>query len=198
MSSHLHAEVAPAFANPVAQSQRVFRALLDAFAHPGMLRTLDESSGVPKSLEPAAVGVLVTLLDCDTPLWLAPEYSRSEVITFFRFHCGSPICSEPREARFAVIPAARIQLADFNAGELEYPERSATVIIQCDSLSNNSGVRLSGAGIVKEQSLLVSGLDSSFWRQWQENGVLFPQGVDVVFAAGNRLAALSRTTNVCM
>jgi alpha-D-ribose 1-methylphosphonate 5-triphosphate synthase subunit PhnH len=37
------------------------------------------------------------------------------------------------------------------------------------------------------------GLDEAFWSQFQRNRGLYPLGVDVFLAAGNRLMALPRS-----
>jgi alpha-D-ribose 1-methylphosphonate 5-triphosphate synthase subunit PhnH len=42
--------------------------------------------------------------------------------------------------------------------------------------------------------LQVAGCGTRFVQEWQANHVQFPRGIDIVFASGNRLCGLPRTT----
>jgi alpha-D-ribose 1-methylphosphonate 5-triphosphate synthase subunit PhnH len=84
----------------------------------------------------------------------------------------------------------------FDAGTDEYPDRSATIIVQVDMLSAGVGRRLTGPGIESEVRLDAPGLPERFWEGLRANHGRFPRGVDVLLTAGSRLAALPRTTAV--
>src|SRR5262249_60143642 len=58
------------FVEPVLESQRVFRRVLDAMAHPGRIVRIDSFIDAPVPLAPATAAVCLTLLDFETPLWL--------------------------------------------------------------------------------------------------------------------------------
>ena len=77
----------PGFDNPVDDAQAVFRATLEAFAHPGRLESLPVSSGQPEGLSRALTALLLTLADPDTPVWL-PADVPAAARAFLRFHCG--------------------------------------------------------------------------------------------------------------
>ena len=115
-----------------------------------------------------------------------------------RFHCGCPIVDEPVHARFAVVAdSMRMpELDQFDPGTDEYPDRSATVIVQARALSAGTGRRLTGPGIESEARLDALGLPERFWESLRANHGRFPRGVDVLLTAGSRLAALPRTTRV--
>ena len=112
-----------------------------------------------------------------------------------RFHCGCPLAGGPGDARFAVIaaPGSMPPLSAFHAGSDQYPDRSATVLIQVPSFDDGPRVRLSGPGIKDQAALTVTGLPQDFWQQWAANGQLFPTGVDVILSCGAELVGLPRT-----
>src|SRR3546814_8636166 len=60
----------PGLADPVHDSQRLFRGLLTALAHPGRAVTLSGAPEGPLPLDPATTAAALTLLDGETPLWL--------------------------------------------------------------------------------------------------------------------------------
>ncbi len=188
--------LAPGLEQPVFDSIKVFRAIADAMAHPGELKRIAVRPPAPALLMPATAALCLTLLDFETPLWL--QNPPASVADYLRFHCGCPLTAQPAQASFALITNTTTMpdLSAFNAGEAEYPDRSATLLIQVASLSRASGVRLSGPGLRQPALLDVAGISSAFWRQLQDSRPAFPCGVDLVFICGERIAALPRSTVV--
>ena len=64
--------LSPGFADPVADAQSCFRAVLDAMARPGRICIRSGTMAAPPPLCAAAAAVLLTLVDHETPLWLDP------------------------------------------------------------------------------------------------------------------------------
>jgi alpha-D-ribose 1-methylphosphonate 5-triphosphate synthase subunit PhnH len=188
----------PGLADPVLDSQRIFRAVLDAMSHPGRIVALVAADRAPGPLHPATEAVCLALVDLETPLWLDATGRTAEVMAHLRFHCGCPIVDEPSQARFAVVadPGRMPDLGRFDPGTDEYPDRSATVIVQVGALVADVGQRLTGPGIASEARLDALGLPEGFWEGLRANHDRFPRGVDVLLIAGSRLAALPRTTRV--
>lgn len=191
----------PGFSQPVFDSQRAFRTVLDAMAHPGRVLEIVTNLGPTGLLQPAAAAAFLTLADMDTPVWIQPGGPGAEYATtarFLGFHCNCPITNDPAAAAFALIhsPPRMPALCGFRLGEAEYPDRSTTLLIQVTGFDARSSAGLSGPGIRGNRSLAVAGLSSGFWNEWRENGVLFPRGVDVLFMSGCLIAALPRTTRV--
>ena len=188
----------PGFADPVLDSQRAFRALLDAMDHPGRVVEVPGSETVPVPLHPASAAVCLALVDFDTPLWLDARASTLETLTYLRFHCGCRLVDAPERAVFAVVSESGSMppLSAFEAGSAEFPERSTTVLIQVETLTTGRGRKLTGPGIRTEARLEARGLPDAFWRGLRQNHALFPRGVDVVLTAGRLVAALPRTTVV--
>ena len=189
--------IGPAFTDPVHDAQVCFRALLDAMAHPGRIVALAAAPvEMPPTLGPAAAAVALTLCDNDTPVWLSA--SLDPVRAYLTFHCAATFASHPAEARFAFFgdPGELPELDRFALGTDEYPDRSATLIIQVPSLTAGSGRLLRGPGIRGEARLDVRGLPDRFWAKRAALAELFPCGLDMLFAAGRELAALPRSITV--
>ena len=187
--------LAPGLPDPVFDSQHVFRAVLDALARPGSIREIALSMTSPAPLTPATAALALSLADFETPLWLQPRDGAAA--DYLRFHCGCPIVADTAAARFAIVADAHAlpPLSSFNAGEIDYPDRSATLIVQVAALAARAGVRLRGPGIREHALLQADGLPARFWIEWRENVRLFPRGVDVILVAGERIAGLPRTTH---
>ena len=186
------------FADPVRESQRVFRATLDALAHPGRVVQVTSTATAPPPLAPATVAVVLTLLDYDTPVWLDPVAATPDAVEYVRFHCGAPLVAAPAAARFAVVvhTAAMPAFGALDPGTDERPDRSTTLILQVAGLRAGHGRRLHGPGIEGESRLEVIGAPAALWDGVCANLTTFPRGIDVVLCAGESLAALPRTTRV--
>lgn len=197
MAPDLSPGLAPGLADIAHDSQRLFRAVLDAFAHPGRIVALPQPPAAVGPLSPAATAFLLTLVDRDTPLWLAPAFDTREIGDFVRFHTGAPLVTREADALFAVVTPDRAPLIDgFAIGTDPYPDRSATLVIEVPSLSGGSSRNLRGPGIEDRQSVAIAGVADAFWVEWMANHALFPCGVDLVFTAGTELLALPRSIAV--
>ena len=185
------------FDDSVHDSQRVFRALLDAMSRPGRVVTPPVPPEIPAALHPATAAVCLALLDFETPLWLAgPDIA--ETRAWLAFHAGCPFAATPDQAAFALVTAVNAlpPLDGFALGSDEMPERSTTLILQVDGLEAGRGKRLSGPGIDGTALLAVEGPTDAFWVERAAVCGLFPRGLDVIFIDGTALAALPRTTQV--
>ena len=191
------ASLLPGFNNPVDDAQQVFRAALQAFAHPGRLQTLPVTSGLPDGLSPALAALLLTLADPDTPVWL-PAGVPAAARAFLRFHCGCPLTDEVDAAAFVCVPAGHAMpaLADCAQGDPAFPDRSATLLVEVASLTDGDTLTLRGPGIETTQALRVAGLPADFRASWRANNAGFPLGVDLLLASGDRFCALTRTTHL--
>jgi alpha-D-ribose 1-methylphosphonate 5-triphosphate synthase subunit PhnH len=186
------------FADLARDSQRVFRAAMNAMARPGSIAAIDAALQAPEPLAPAAAALALSLCDFETPVWLDPALSGEAVHDFLRFHTGAPIVAAPDKAAFAFFagPFDFPDLSAFSLGSLEYPDRSATLIVQVRSLAAGRGWRLSGPGIDGEALLEVGPLPENFVARREALRPLFPCGLDFIFVAETRLAALPRSTRI--
>jgi alpha-D-ribose 1-methylphosphonate 5-triphosphate synthase subunit PhnH len=187
----------PGYADPVIDSQGTFRAVLDAVAHPGRIVTAGATLTPPPPLAPAAAATALTLFDFETPVWVDTTIG-DEAREWLAFHTGAPLVDDVARAGFAIVADMRQlpALEAFDRGTDEYPERSATLVLQVEGLETGVGVRLTGPGILDETFLLARRIPDGLWKSLRENHTLFPRGVDVLLVAGTRLVALPRTTRV--
>src|SRR6056297_3138500 len=134
-----------AFANAPVQSAKAFRAAMNAMARPGRIELLDGAQP-PAPMSPAAGALILTLCDPETPIHLAGMHDCPHVRAWITFHTGAPI-SDPESASFVLGNWQSLQpLSRFPMGTPEYPDRSATLIVEMSKLSA-TGARLSGPGI---------------------------------------------------
>ncbi|MEM8624732.1 MAG: phosphonate C-P lyase system protein PhnH [Pseudomonadota bacterium] len=175
-------------ANAPIDAAHAFRAMLDAMARPGTIQQVGVAAP-PTPLGAAAGALLLTLCDPDTPLWLAPSVATDDVRAWIAFHSGAPILGRG-EARFAFGAWEDMQpLSSFAIGTADYPDRSATLIVEVEALEGDA--RLTGPGVEAVARLAVP--DGEAFRQ---NAALFPLGLDFFLTCGDRLAAIPRTTRV--
>jgi len=192
------AALEPGFADPARDSQRVFRAVMNAMARPGAVVALDAGLTPPDPLAPGAAALALALCDFETPVWLDPALANPETLAWLRFHTGAPVVAAPDKAAFAFVasPLGLPDLEAFALGTPEYPDRSTTVIVQVRSLDAGAGWRLSGPGIDGAAMLAPALLPRDFVARRAALRPLFPRGLDFIFVADARAAALPRTTSI--
>ena len=177
------------FAAPSPDAARAFRAVLEATARPGTIHTVT-GAAPPAPVSVAAGVVLLTLCDTTTPLHLAGAADCPAVRAWVAFHIGSPLVAAG-QADFAVGRWADLQpVTRFRIGQPDYPDRSATLIVETDRLVNH-GPCLTGPGI--ETATWLSLPETAAFRA---NRAVFPLGFDTILTCGNRLAGLPRSTRV--
>jgi len=181
--------LAGGFSAPATQSAHAFRSVMEAMARPGTIQDI-QGAEPPSVLSKAAGSVLLTLCDTDTPVHLAGDANCEQVRSWLAFHTGAPIVG-PSHCMFAVGSwAALTPLDAYPIGTSEYPDRSATLVVESPDLVS-AGATLRGPGI-KSDAVLSLPETAAF----QGNHALFPLGLDFIFTCGNQLAALPRSTEV--
>ena len=172
------------------ESAQAFRVALDVMARPGKISPI--SGAVPPAPMSVAAGtLLLTLCDPETPIWLAPSLDTPEIKSWVRFHTGAPLTHEKKEAVFAFGRWDELQsVSDFAIGTAEYPDRSATLVVEVDTLSER-GETLTGPGIETKATLSLPAVDA-----FRNNASLYPLGLDFFFTAESRIAAMPRTTKL--
>jgi alpha-D-ribose 1-methylphosphonate 5-triphosphate synthase subunit PhnH len=217
-------DVRSGWADPVADAQAVFRAVLLAMSFPGRIQLLPArvaaTIGVPQVATPAAwpaalAAVSLCLMDADSPLYLHGTLDQPGARRWLKFHAGASACDEPGAAAFWLARASELATLPWDAmalGTDDAPQVGATLCVEVDSLADDLvedlplaaseplALRLLGPGIAVDpkatRSLVVAGLSRGMWSR---RGVMvesFPRGFDLILTCGSRLAALPRTTRV--
>ncbi|MEL7260416.1 MAG: phosphonate C-P lyase system protein PhnH, partial [Pseudomonadota bacterium] len=104
-------------------------------------------------------------------------------------HTGAPFV-DASDAAFVLGTWAEIELDTLPLGTAEYPDRSATVIVEQNAV-RPEGATLRGPGIKDTAELNLPDI-----AIFQRNAALFPLGLDFFFTHGAQLAALPRSTKV--
>jgi len=184
-----------AFTDPARESQQAFRAVMNAMAQPGGVVDVDVGFAPPVPLNAAAAAVLLTLADFETKVW-SDTGADVTAAQFLRFHTGARLIDELALADFALVTAPQNApvLDSFAQGTPDYPDRSATLIMQVETFGQDW--RLTGPGIDGETRFSAAPLHENLLAQWRDNHARFPQGVDIVFAGNGQIAALPRSTKI--
>lgn len=178
------------FADPPIQSAWGFRAAMTAMARPGDILAVSGAQA-PAPLSVAASVLLLVLCDPDTPVWLAPSHDSTDLQRWIAFHTGASVVAVRRDAVFALGTwDSLLPLSDYRIGTPEYPDRSATLIVEMPALRAD-GVTLTGPGI--KDSVCLSLPEVAAFRA---NRTLYPLGLDFFLTCSSDLAALPRSTVV--
>jgi alpha-D-ribose 1-methylphosphonate 5-triphosphate synthase subunit PhnH len=186
-----------AVANSAFSSQAAFRAVMETFAHPGEVKTV-EGISAPAPLAPACAALLQSLADFETPIWLdGPLADLPAVGQWISFHTGAPRVSEPNAAAFALIadPTCLPDFDLFALGSEEYPDRSTTMIMQVERFAGQI-FTIEGPGIKTARAVSAEPLPNDFAERLAANHALFPRGIDLVLVAGEQMLALPRSIRV--
>jgi alpha-D-ribose 1-methylphosphonate 5-triphosphate synthase subunit PhnH len=84
----------------------------------------------------------------------------------------------------------------FAFGSNEYPDRSTTLILQVESLTQGPAFELRGPGIDGTAILRASFQPHDLFERLAINVTLFPRGIDVVLVHDDAIVAIPRTTRV--
>ncbi len=193
------AELPAGFADKVLSAQSTFRSVMDAMARPGSVQRIVAAAGAPAAMMSGAAAIALTLFDHDTPVWLDPLMSEtSDVTKWLKFHTGAPVVLDSSICSFALIgdASALPALDRFSLGSNEYPDRSSTLILQVESLTQGESLELRGPGIDGTAVLRAAIQPADLFERLAVNAALFPRGIDVVLVHGDSIVAIPRTTRL--
>lgn len=193
-----HAALAAGFADPVFQSQAVFRAVMTALAEPGIARPVAGIAEAPAELGGVMAAVVATLADFDTALWRDAALATAEVESWLRFHTGAPIAADPARAVFALVSAPE-RLPDFETFSLGTdvdPSTSTTVILRVAGFGRGRVYTLAGPGISGTRAFALEGGPADLVERLGANREIFPRGIDLLLVGPDAVVGLPRTTRI--
>lgn len=181
-----------------AREQAAFRALLEAMARPGTVgRVEPHERGGPFA---AALALLQALVDHEVSFAVVPdlETAREPLLRY----TGSR-AFPPGRADFLLCHGAGVAegLRAARSGDLEYPDRGATVLAMVASVGDAPGagerLRLAGPGVPGSIDVWVDGFTAEHRSLFAERNRAVPNGVDAVLvAADGRFTCLPRYTRI--
>jgi alpha-D-ribose 1-methylphosphonate 5-triphosphate synthase subunit PhnH len=178
------------FGDAAVEAARGFRAVMRAMARPGTVETVT-GAAPPAPLSVAGGVAVLVLCDPGTPVYLAGGHDCAALRDWIGFHTGAPVVAERGEAMFALGTWDALGPLDgYAMGVPDYPDRSATLIVETDRLEPE-GARLTGPGIERSAALSLPEV-----AVFQANAARFPLGLDFLLCCGDRLAGLPRSTRV--
>ena len=193
------AELPAGFVDKVLSAQSTFRSVMSAMARPGSVQPIAVSVGAPDGMMRGTAAIALTLFDHDTPIWLdGAMAATSEVARWLKFHTSAPVVDDASIASFALIGDAKnLPVLDrFAFGSNEYPDRSTTLILQVESLSQGPAYQLRGPGIDGVSTLRATIEPRDLFARLAINATLFPRGIDVVLVDDASIVAIPRTTRL--
>lgn len=176
-------------------TQAVYRQLVNAVSRPGHTEIITEKVKNYSDFSDAALLISMTLFDNEISFFSRDKTLRKEL----KVLTGGIPNKDYTSADFIISKEADLKEEYFTEvmhGVLISPEKSATLIIEADSIGSGSEYRLSGPGI-KETTDIKLSLD----RRWIElrNEVCkeFPLGIDLILTdKNNNVVMIPRTTKV--
>jgi alpha-D-ribose 1-methylphosphonate 5-triphosphate synthase subunit PhnH len=184
--------------------QQSFRAVLDAMARPGLVRVMTPVT--PTVLEDPCLETVLAML-CDSSCgFVVATHRHNELLSAVAvLTYAHPVA--PAHADFALVcadvadgEAARL-VNGLSGGTLLSPERSATVLFQCERLADKKttaascGFYLRGPGIATTHEFFASS------DEWYQARICrddeFPRGIDfILFDRCGNVVCVPRTTKV--
>lgn len=190
----------------VFDSQKNFRVLMEAMSRPGEIYKLHKInySSTPEGLNSNLLTMLKTLGDSNVTFALG-NIESDEIKKYIELNTGMTV-SEISEADHVIFNGEKFDKSflKLNTGTLEFPEGSATVFIETDSILSGefdesfiarTVIIMQGPGIKEKNTVTVHGLDKEYIRCMAELNRVFPLGIDAFFIdKESNITCMPRTT----
>jgi len=178
-----------------ADSQRVFRAVLDALARPGTVLALPDA---PLRTLPPAVIPVFALADLGTGVCVLEQAGDrwGDTVTTAT---SAPLWPAELARLVAVLrPVTDEEVLGFCRGTATAPEDGALLAFAVADLEGGErSWRMKGPGIAEVATLAPRGLPASFVAARAEAVAGYPAGIDVLLVTDDgRIAGLPRTTTI--
>jgi len=196
----------------IADTQKIFRIMLDAMARPGKIYQLppvgwllSNNSSKFASFETLS-GVLATLIDHEvTFCLLGNDDSAMNLTPILSAATGSRSVTRDKADYVATLEAPETSLlSQLNPGSLLYPNIATTLISRVENLANEAEgegngtlLALNGPGAEPNQKLWVAGTNATFFNTLSSINAGYPTGLDIIWATpSGKLVGLPRSTRI--
>lgn len=176
-------------------TQQIYRQLINAASRPGHVEIITEDVKNYTGFSNAALLTAMTLFDNEISFYSADKTMRQEL----KVLTGGLPNKDYSSADFLVTKEADLKAEYFKEvmkGVLISPEKSATLLIDIESIGKGQAYRLSGPGI-KESTDIQLSFPSSWFALRNEVCKEFPLGIDLILTdKENNTVVIPRTTKV--
>lgn len=180
-------------------TQQAFRKVLEALSFPGEVNFIEECPYDMSPLISQTGLVCMTLLDSEVTFHVAEN--NNEITKTIHAYTGSHTI-DAGNADFIILPFSSTteemlkRLNQAKIGDLVRPHKSATIVIEVESLQSGFNYDLKGPGI-KEANLLNCTVHPEIIKQRNEINREYPLGIDLILIdrQGN-VVGLPRTTQI--
>ncbi len=185
----------------VFDTQRVFRSLLDVMSRPGTLKpVIPPLLPAPAGFSSHTAAIAFTLLDEATTFGMIPHNEAWG--RYMQSNTGARK-EEPSRADYLILQGSAVwhEVECFYRGSLASPERSSTLIVNVETLTENGSgewdLSLRGPGIEEVAHIGLTGLRLQNLQAIMELNAEFPLGVDVILVdAAGMVCALPRSVRI--
>ncbi|ABR47364.1 phosphonate metabolism protein [Alkaliphilus metalliredigens QYMF] len=183
--------------------QMIYRKVLDAMSRPGKINNIKketEALDQYQDLYLGTFGILHLLLDTEVTYNVISN-NEKVVSQLINLHTYSKRADIKKADYIFILKNANkeeveVSLNDSKIGDLRDPQKSATVILEVEEISNEKGLILRGPGIKKESYLKINTPFSWIENRNQKN-IEFPLGIDMIFIDKDaNITCLPRTTEI--
>lgn len=195
-----------ALLDTIRSDQQTFRTALSVLSNPGRTERLATAS---RSDAPAVNGnrftgpLLMALLDHEVSFSVEPGPDAGAFAAYILKRTRCPIVSADRAA-FVVADHSTLdqQLPlELHTGSFDYPDDSATLIVQVPTLDQNVAADLTivveGPGVPGRRVVKLTGVGGEFFAARDRANAHYPIGIDLLFIdQEGRIIGLPRTSQV--
>lgn len=185
----------------VEYTQTTFRSLLDSMARPGKINKIDDYNlNFKDTFSNYIIGMAATLLDQEVSFYINNcDFETEQKIKMLT---GSNKEIIEKSDYVFILKNEKLDFSKLKKGSLEYPDESATIIYQVDSISKKFqegayGLTLQGSGIKDTSKIYIRGITPNILEHWNENSKIYPLGIDFIFVdEKGSIVCIPRSTKV--
>lgn len=179
--------------------QKVYRKVLNAMSRPGTIenvRDVEDKFNINMECYRSTYLIMLMVLDGEESFCIKDNEDVARDVT--RLTGAKNKASKDADYIFVLNSFKDVNsvLKSAKIGTLIDPQKSATIIVEVDSINNDSKYVLKGPGIKTESNLSVS-LNNDWVNARDDKNKEYPLGIDMIFTdkSGN-IACIPRTTKI--